>query len=192
MPKKEEYGAQPPIELLRAWMDHQGWYDRMDPTWAFKKIVDVQFVCAMGPPGGGRTQITQRYVRHFNMLNFVPFNPSSLKTIFGAICDWFLCDFGSSIKKMGDKLVDATTELYDLVGQELLPTPLKSHYTYNLRDLSKVFQGIAQSNGDLMSNNEEMVRLWGHECKRVFQDRLVSNEDRKNSTKCYDKLAMII
>lgn len=71
MPKKEEFGAQPPIELLRTWMDHNGWYDRFDPGWSFRKIVDVQFVAAMGPPGGGRSNITQRYVRHFNMLNYV-------------------------------------------------------------------------------------------------------------------------
>lgn len=88
MPAKEIYGAQPPIEILRQWMDHGGWYDRKENT--FRHLADIQFVAAMGPPGGGRTSITQRYVRHFNLLNFVPFNNQSLKCVFSTILDWFL------------------------------------------------------------------------------------------------------
>jgi dynein heavy chain, axonemal len=41
MPQRERYFAQPPIELLRQWMDHEGWYERRPPC-AFKRIVDTQ------------------------------------------------------------------------------------------------------------------------------------------------------
>lgn len=53
MPKKDTFGSQPPLELIRQWMDYGGWFDRQKSE-QFKKIEDIQFIASMGPPGGGR------------------------------------------------------------------------------------------------------------------------------------------
>jgi len=37
------------------------------------------------------------------------------------------------------KLVEATKFVYAGVQAKLKPTPNKSHYTFNLRDISKIF-----------------------------------------------------
>ena len=68
MPKRERYGAQPPVELIRQLADHGGWYDRK--TLRMRRVVDVQLLGAMGPPGGGRQPMSDRVLRHFHMLSF--------------------------------------------------------------------------------------------------------------------------
>jgi len=90
MPKKEEYGAQPPLELLRQWMDHKGWYNRDSKEKEFKKIEDIIFMSAMGPPGGGRSEITQRLQRHFNIITYTDLSEDSIYTIFFTIVSAFL------------------------------------------------------------------------------------------------------
>lgn len=132
-----------------------GWYDRKENE--FKKLVDIQFVAAMGPAGGGRTKITQRYIRHFNLLNFINFNNDSLQRIFSSILDWRLSQgFVGSVKQISPNIVAATISIYNFIASCLLPTPAKSHYTFNLRDLSKVFQGVLLGDHNLVKDKEGM------------------------------------
>eukprot|EP00899_Mesostigma_viride_P002516 jgi/Mesvir1/12265/Mv00478-RA.2 len=177
MPALEVYGAQPPIELLRQFLDHGGWYDRSDLS--FRHIIDAQLVAAMAPPGGGRNPVTQRLLRHFNLVSVCDFDHGSLSCIFQVIVDWWMhkAKLPDAVCAAGPALVAGTIEIYQSIQRELLPTPAKSHYTYNLRDLSKVFQGIAMI-GSPVTDKAQLSRLWAHECLRVFADRLVSAEDR--------------
>ncbi|TRY59872.1 hypothetical protein DNTS_035283 [Danionella cerebrum] len=176
MPMLETYGAQPPIELLRQWMDHGGWYDRKQ-IGTFKNLVDINFACAMGPPGGGRNPISHRFTRHFNFLSFTEMEDSSKRKIFSTILgNWM--EKIPEMKPFNEPLVDATIKIYSTITSALLPTPAKSHYTFNLRDLSKVFQGILMADACKIENQIQLLQLWYHESCRIFQDRLVNDEDR--------------
>jgi dynein heavy chain len=145
MPKKEEYGAQPPIELLRQWMDHQGWYDLKSKEKPFMKIEDIILICAMGPPGGGRSPLTKRLERHFNIITYTNLGKDSITQIFSKIIVAFLAGFSEAIAKSLDNIVEATQRVYAAVAANLKPTPSKSHYTFNLRDMSKIFQGLCSA-----------------------------------------------
>ena len=74
--------------------------------------------------------------------------------------------------------MQATLDVYNLVSRELLPTPAKSHYTFNMRDVSKVFQGICVCTRESIPKIDDLVRCWMHECERVFKDRLTNRPDQ--------------
>ena len=60
---------------------------------AFRKLVDIMFVGAMGPPGGGRNPVTQRFSRHFNYISFTELEDASKFTIFSTIVSSWLGSF---------------------------------------------------------------------------------------------------
>ena len=178
MPESEDYGAQPPIEILRQLLDHGGWYNRKDNS--FKKIIDCRFTSAMGTPGGGRSFITPRFMRHLSMISLTDFEDDTLLRIYSSILHWFFAKnrFTENVAKVENKLVQASRDVYKWAMEKLLPTPLKSHYTFNLRDFSKVILGICMADSGVLTETDQVVRLWVHEIFRVFGDRLVDESDQ--------------
>lgn len=139
MPKKEEYGAQPPLELIWQWFDHGGWYDWKSKEKQFRHIEEIIFIAAMGPPGGGRSKITARLMRHFNFIVYTELQEESIKMIFNTIVGAFLANFSMDVVSNVNNIVEMTLKIYQTVMNKLKPTPNKSHYTFNLRDISKIF-----------------------------------------------------
>ena len=63
-------------------------------------IVDQLLVAAMGPPGGGRNDISSRFLRHFNVIAIESFTNETMRNIFTVIMDWhFNKDFETQLKR---------------------------------------------------------------------------------------------
>lgn len=73
----------------------------------------------------------------------------------------------TALQELRDSVVEATLDVYKKVMSSLLPTPTKSHYTFNLRDISRVMQGFLMMGPELLGTGaaakDKYLRLWVHE-----------------------------
>ena len=90
----------------------------------------------------------------------------------------------SSNGVFGSALVKAAVDLYTACRANLRPTPSRTHYTFNLRDLSKVFQGMLRVEPTSVDSIDYIVDLWQHEIERAMKDRLVNETDRTWFDRC--------
>ncbi len=180
MPQLEQFGAQPPIELLRQLLSYSGFYDVKDrENFPWKRVEDVTVVAACGPPGGGRNPTTPRLLRLFHILNIPDLSEESMFRIFHCIVSGFYESFVEDIKGIAKPIVKVAVELFNRTLEQFKPIPACAHYTFNLRDLSKVFQGMLQVTPENVKSAHAMIKLWVHESLRSFHDRLIDNKDRQ-------------
>lgn len=109
-----------------------------------KYVKDTQLLAAMAPPGGGRNPFSQRINACFSTINMTQPNDAQLKRIFSTLLNLKLAEFDDDVRPLAKPIVAASVEIYRAVSRELLPTPSKSHYIFNTRDLAKIVLGVMQ------------------------------------------------
>ncbi|XP_070572584.1 dynein axonemal heavy chain 10-like isoform X2 [Ptychodera flava] len=178
MPQVDQYGTQQPIALLKLLLEKGGMYDRgKDLT--FKNIKDIGYLASMGKPGGGRNEVDPRFISLFTVFNITFPSETSLKHIYESILKGHCQAFSDAIQGIAETIIQCTLDLYNRIIAELPPTPSKFHYIFNLRDLSRVCQGLLLTTPDRFDSVVSFVRVWRNECLRVFYDRLINAEDKE-------------
>ncbi|WAR03796.1 DYHC-like protein [Mya arenaria] len=183
MPEVDKYFTVQPHTLMRQHIDHSHWYDRAKLT--LKEIHNTQYVACMNPTAGSFT-IDSRLQRHFAVFSVNFPNQEALTTIYTSILSQHLAlnGFAGNVQKYSSTLIVGALALHNKVTSTFLPTAIKFHYVFNLRDLSNIFQGVLFAMPDCAKTPVDLVRLWMHESDRVYRDKLVEENDMES----YDKL----
>ena len=180
LPQKDCVGSQGAIELLRQMMDHKTWYDNKELF--SMKIVNTSVIAAIKPPSSENEMMSGRFMRHFNSIFIDHFEDTTITAIFSRIVLWHLDTkgFSKEFDPCIEQVVSSTLELHKYAVKNLLPTPNRTHYLFNLRDFSRVILGVLLSAPESMEDLKAMKRLWIHEAMRVYYDRLIDETDKSN------------
>jgi dynein heavy chain len=177
MPKIDTYGTQQPMALALFLISRNQLYERGNEL-NLPEIIDTQYVGCISPVASGGNRVDPRLMTLFACLNITFPSKETTESIYTKILEKHVVEFHEDIRGIVPKLVSATMEVYLQCTEKLPRTPVKFHYIFNLRNLSKVFEGLMQSTLDKFNSKDKFVRLWRNETSRVFVDPLLDYTDK--------------
>jgi dynein heavy chain len=178
MPKIDQYGTQQVIALLKLLIEKHGMYER-NGEFNWKFLTDIHWIAAMSSPGGGNNSIDPRFISHFSVFYISPPSRESLFRIFSIILQNHVQTFTNEIQRIIPNIINSTLEIYEDILRVFVPTPMKCYYIFSLRDLSRIIQSLLQTTPERFDTIERFIRVWLHECIRVFSDRFNNLKDEE-------------
>ncbi|KAK1226991.1 dynein heavy chain [Marasmius sp. AFHP31] len=188
LPAADKYGTQRVISFIRQLVESGGYWRSSDMAWV--KLERIQFVGACNPPTDpGRVPLSHRFLRHAPLVMVDYPGEVSLKQIYGTYNRAAL-KVVPNLRAYAEPLTDAMVAFY-LASQKRFTTDVQAHYVYSPRELTRWVRGIYEAIRPLeMLSVEGLVRVWAHEALRLFQDRLVTEEERVWTDEHIDAYAM--
>ncbi|XP_034530779.1 cytoplasmic dynein 1 heavy chain 1 [Notolabrus celidotus] len=188
LPDMDKYGTQRVISFLRQMVEHGGFYRTSDQTWV--KLERIQFVGACNPPTDpGRKPLTHRFLRHVPVVYVDYPGPASLTQIYGTF-NRAMLRLIPTLRTYAEPLTAAMVEFYTM-SQERFTQDTQPHYIYSPREMTRWVRGIFEALRPLETLPVEgLIRIWAHEALRLFQDRLVGDEERRWTDENIDMVAL--
>ncbi|KAI4119433.1 MAG: hypothetical protein LQ345_000679 [Seirophora villosa] len=188
LPAPDKYGSQRAISFLRQLVEQNGFWRTSDKTWV--SLERIQFVGACNPPtDAGRHAMGQRFLRHSPIVMVDYPGEQSLQQIYGTFNSAIL-KIIPSLRGYSDALTKAMVQFYTESQARFTPE-IQPHYIYSPRELTRWARGIYETIKPLESLQlEGLVRIWAHEALRLFQDRLVAEDERQWTQASVDRIAL--
>ncbi|KAL5116500.1 dynein heavy chain [Pleosporales sp. CAS-2024a] len=188
LPAPDKYGTQRAIAFLRQLVEHNGFWRTSDKTWV--TLDRIQFVGACNPPtDAGRTPMGLRFLRHAPLIMVDYPGQQSLLQIYGTFNNAVL-KIIPTLRGYADALTRAMVQLY-AESQKRFTPDIQPHYVYSPRELTRWVRGIYEALKPLETLPVEgLVRIWAHEALRLFQDRLIGEDERQWTDECVHRVAM--
>jgi dynein heavy chain, axonemal len=171
LPMIDKHGTQQSIAFLLQHFAYKFWFDRQKLV--VNEVRDIQFVSCMNPAVGSYL-VDPRLQAGFATLAIQIPSEDTIFHIFSAIVSGHFSSFEHRVQNAVKALISATANIYKTVSETFTATPSKLHYVFNMRDISAVVKGLCRALRQYYSSPPAVIRLWVHECERVFCDRLVS------------------
>ncbi|CAF4307848.1 unnamed protein product [Rotaria sp. Silwood2] len=91
----------------------------------------------------------------------------------------FVGNTGSKIQEIIPNIIKYTLQIYEDILRLFLPTPTKFYYIFSLRDPSRIIQSLLQTAPERFNTIKRFLRIWLHECIRIFSDRFNDIKDNE-------------
>ena len=176
LPAPDKYGTPRAISFLRQLIEHQGFWRTSDRTWV--TLDRIQFVGACNPPSDvGRHALGPRFLRHAPVVMVDYPGEISLMQIYGSF-NGAVLKLHPNLRGFSHALTNSMVQFYQR-SQKRFTTEVQPHYVYSPRELTRWVRGLYEAIRPLEQLSvDELVRIWAHEALRLFQDRLVEEEER--------------
>ncbi len=178
-PNINEWGDTPTNEIVRQIIAEHGMYSLERPG-DWHGLAGLLFMGAMPCPGGGRNDLPARLKRQFVTFSMTLPSAEQIDHIYGTIIEGYFTEsrgFGPDVVATAAQLIGATRAMWSATKVKMLPTPAKFHYIFNLRDLSRVSEGLLLADSEVITGTDRLLQLWKHECDRVMPDKFTTQAD---------------
>jgi dynein heavy chain 1 len=188
LPAPDQYGTPRAISFLRQLVEQNGFWRTSDKQWV--TLDRIQFIGACNPPTDpGRTPLGLRFLRHAPVVMVDYPGEVSLQQIYGTFNNAVL-KIIPSLRGYADPLTKAMVQVYSESQKRFTPD-IQPHYVYSPRELTRWVRGVYEAIRPLDSLTlEGLVRVWAHEALRLFQDRLIEEEERKWTEAAIARIAL--